>query len=215
MVKFSSNLHSRNKLNISSGTCQVVRALMFSIFFLVASLMFSMLVSLLSGLPRCVTPPFVLLFCVFLFDMLNALFVWIVESDSYPQPAKDSSRNKDKEKKRSLVGQQNSRSDRYDFSLVWRSYFSQNECFLFLVPELHQHLRLAFRTMELVQLQNLCKRDPASYKDEFMLQYKHFQTELQIFQLKPAKDSEMFRSLITFVSHVCNSSFVVGGCYSC
>ena len=69
--------------------------------------------------------------------------------------------------------------------------------------------------MELVQLQNLCKRDPASYKDEFMLQYKHFQTELQIFQLKPAKDSEMFRSLITFVSHVCDSSFVVGGCYSC
>ena len=138
MVKFSSNLHSRNKLNISSGTCQVVRALMFSIFFLVASLMFSMLVSLLSGLPRCVTPPFVLLFCVFLFDMLNALFVWIVESDSYPQPAKDSSRNKDKEKKRSLVGRkQQEWSVRFLIGLK-ELFFPECvfSCFLFRAPTL-------------------------------------------------------------------------------
>ncbi|KAL6050506.1 hypothetical protein QOT17_019758 [Balamuthia mandrillaris] len=56
--------------------------------------------------------------------------------------------------------------------------------------------------MDLIQLQNLCKRDPDSYRDEFLLQYRHYQTEMEIFKLKPSKDPEAFAALINYLSQV-------------
>ena len=55
---------------------------------------------------------------------------------------------------------------------------------------------------KLPQLQNLIKRDPEAYKDEFELQFRHFQSELEIFQLRPTSDSDRFTDLLTFMSHV-------------
>jgi len=56
----------------------------------------------------------------------------------------------------------------------------------------------------LPQLQNLIKRDPISYKDEFFRQWRHYESQLAIFQLKPESESEEFGELITFLSHVSN-----------
>lgn len=55
--------------------------------------------------------------------------------------------------------------------------------------------------LKLPQLQNLIKRDPASYAEEFHIQRKHFDSELEIFKLKPTRDSIRFTELVTFMSH--------------
>lgn len=54
------------------------------------------------------------------------------------------------------------------------------------------------------QLQNLIKRDPHSYTNEFLAQYRHFQAKLQIFSLAPQANDTDFASLVTFISHVFN-----------
>lgn len=54
----------------------------------------------------------------------------------------------------------------------------------------------------LAQLQNLIKRDPEAYLDEFNSQHKNFTAELEILRLHPTADSESFRQLVTFLSHV-------------
>jgi len=56
--------------------------------------------------------------------------------------------------------------------------------------------------MDLARLQNLCKRDRESYKEDFLLQLRHFQTQLQLFRLKPNKEAPEFKGLIQFLSHV-------------
>ena len=56
--------------------------------------------------------------------------------------------------------------------------------------------------LKLPQLQNLIKRDPEAYREEFELQLRHYQTELQIFQLKPSNSSPRFNGLVTFMSHI-------------
>lgn len=56
--------------------------------------------------------------------------------------------------------------------------------------------------MKLPQLQNLMKRDPTAYRDEFLMQKRHFDSEIEIFKLRPTKDSERFTELVTFMSHV-------------
>ncbi len=61
-------------------------------------------------------------------------------------------------------------------------------------------------TLKLPQLQNLIKRDPTAYKEEFLMQKRHFDSELDIFKLRPTKDSERFTELVTFMSHI-------AGCY--
>ncbi|KDO26028.1 hypothetical protein SPRG_08681 [Saprolegnia parasitica CBS 223.65] len=55
---------------------------------------------------------------------------------------------------------------------------------------------------KLPQLQNMVKRDPDAYKDEFMMQFRHYQSELAIFRLQPSKESEHFGALVSFLSHV-------------
>ena len=56
--------------------------------------------------------------------------------------------------------------------------------------------------LKLPQLQNLIKRDPLSYREEFVVQKRHFESELEIFKLRPTSDSERFTDLVTFMSHV-------------
>jgi protein SDA1 len=57
---------------------------------------------------------------------------------------------------------------------------------------------------DLAQLQNLVKRDPSAYYDEFALQWRRFQSELELFKLSPSTSStaEEFSGLIMFLSHV-------------
>jgi protein SDA1 len=55
---------------------------------------------------------------------------------------------------------------------------------------------------DFAQLQNKIKRDPESYKDEFLLQKRHFETQLQIYQIKPQTDSTDFELQINFLRHV-------------
>lgn len=54
----------------------------------------------------------------------------------------------------------------------------------------------------LPQLQNLIKRDPESYKDEFDQQYRHFLGVLEIFKLNPIEENKSFDELVTFISQV-------------
>lgn len=56
--------------------------------------------------------------------------------------------------------------------------------------------------LKLPQLQNLIKRDPKAYYEEFLMQQRHFDSELEIFKMKPTKDSDRFTELVNFVCHV-------------
>ncbi|KAJ3186370.1 Protein SDA1 [Gaertneriomyces sp. JEL0708] len=62
--------------------------------------------------------------------------------------------------------------------------------------------RAEFLACNLPQLQNLIKRDPQSYRDEFLQQWRHYESALAIFRLKPESDAKEFGELITFISHV-------------
>ncbi|KAM9820797.1 protein SDA1 homolog [Neosynchiropus ocellatus] len=59
----------------------------------------------------------------------------------------------------------------------------------------------------LPQLQNLIKRDPQSYLEEFLQQYRHFQSNVQIFKLQPDKPNKELAELVMFLAQV-------GHCYS-
>lgn len=54
----------------------------------------------------------------------------------------------------------------------------------------------------LPQLQNLIKRDPESYKEEFKQQYKHFQSLIDIFRLTPAENDKNLDELVMFLAQV-------------
>ncbi|CAG8581659.1 1983_t:CDS:10 [Paraglomus brasilianum] len=62
--------------------------------------------------------------------------------------------------------------------------------------------RAATLPTNLPQLQNLIKRDPVSYKEDFLQQFRHYESQLTIFKLKPDEDAEDFGSLVTFISQV-------------
>lgn len=52
----------------------------------------------------------------------------------------------------------------------------------------------------LPQLQNLIKRDPSMYRDDFMIQLAHFESELKIFQLRPDRTKGThFGNLVAFL----------------
>ncbi|CAN9504275.1 unnamed protein product [Ophioblennius macclurei] len=59
----------------------------------------------------------------------------------------------------------------------------------------------------LPQLQNLIKRDPQSYVDEFLQQYRHYQSNVQIFKLQPDKSNKELADLVMFLAQV-------GHCYT-
>ncbi|XP_032425762.1 protein SDA1 homolog [Xiphophorus hellerii] len=54
----------------------------------------------------------------------------------------------------------------------------------------------------LPQLQNLIKRDPQSYVDEFLQQYRHYQSNVEIFKLQPDKANKDLAELVMFLSQV-------------
>ncbi|KAH7889879.1 SDA1-domain-containing protein [Phlebopus sp. FC_14] len=57
-------------------------------------------------------------------------------------------------------------------------------------------------TSNLPQLQNLIKRDPAAYKEEFLQQWNHYTSIRQIFQINPDEQAQHFRELVSFISQV-------------
>uniref|UniRef100_H3CQ09 Protein SDA1 n=1 Tax=Tetraodon nigroviridis TaxID=99883 RepID=H3CQ09_TETNG len=54
----------------------------------------------------------------------------------------------------------------------------------------------------LPQLQNLIKRDPQSYEDEFLQQHRHYQSNVQIFKLQPNKPNKELAELVMFLAQV-------------
>ena len=52
------------------------------------------------------------------------------------------------------------------------------------------------------QLQNLIKRDPPLYKEEFLQQWRHYQSNLEIFKLNPKQSSSTLETLTMFIAHV-------------
>lgn len=54
----------------------------------------------------------------------------------------------------------------------------------------------------LPQLQNLVKRDPDSYKEEFGQQFRHYESNLQIFKLDPSSANKTLADLVMFLSQV-------------
>jgi len=54
----------------------------------------------------------------------------------------------------------------------------------------------------LPQLQNLIKRDAESYKDEFLQQYRHFESTLQVFELKPSEHSKSLDEQVMFLAAI-------------
>ncbi|KAM4719620.1 protein SDA1 homolog [Anableps anableps] len=54
----------------------------------------------------------------------------------------------------------------------------------------------------LPQLQNLIKRDPQSYIDEFLQQHRHYQSNVEIFKLQPDKANKELAELVMFLSQV-------------
>lgn len=54
----------------------------------------------------------------------------------------------------------------------------------------------------LPQLQNLIKRDPASYREEFMQQYNHYLSLLEVFRLNPGQENKSLDELVMFIAQV-------------
>ena len=54
----------------------------------------------------------------------------------------------------------------------------------------------------LPQLQNLIKRDPESYKEEFCQQFRHFESTVQVFELKPEEYSKSLDEQVMFLAQV-------------
>lgn len=57
----------------------------------------------------------------------------------------------------------------------------------------------------LPQLQNLIKRDAESYKDEFLQQYRHFESTLQVFELNPGEYNKSLDEQVMFLAQVTKS----------
>lgn len=57
-------------------------------------------------------------------------------------------------------------------------------------------------TANLPQLQNLIKRDPNGYKEEFLQQWNHYNSIREIFQINPDEQAHHFRELVSFISQV-------------
>ena len=66
--------------------------------------------------------------------------------------------------------------------------------------------RAAILPTNFALLQNLVRRDPESYHEEFLQQYSHYESMRDIFLLNPStEDSEEFAEVINFMSFVCSS----------
>lgn len=54
----------------------------------------------------------------------------------------------------------------------------------------------------LPQLQNLVKRDPESYKEEFLQQHQHYRSVLEVFRLAPNKFNKSLDEVVMFLAQV-------------
>uniref|UniRef100_A0A2K6U7X3 Protein SDA1 n=1 Tax=Saimiri boliviensis boliviensis TaxID=39432 RepID=A0A2K6U7X3_SAIBB len=54
----------------------------------------------------------------------------------------------------------------------------------------------------LPQLQNLIKRDPPAYTEEFLQQYNHYKSNVEIFKLQPNKPSKELAELVMFMAQI-------------
>ena len=54
----------------------------------------------------------------------------------------------------------------------------------------------------LPQLQNCVKRDPESYKDEFLMQLRHFEAIVEVTQTDPGACNRDFEDVVAFLAHV-------------
>lgn len=59
----------------------------------------------------------------------------------------------------------------------------------------------------LPQLQNLIKRDQESYREDFLQQYRHFLSSLEVFALNPSDENRNLTELVMFVAQVNKRSF--------
>lgn len=55
--------------------------------------------------------------------------------------------------------------------------------------------------LNLPHLQNCIKKDPSAYYEEFQVQYRHYESILQILMFNPSYFDKEFESLITFLAH--------------
>ena len=60
----------------------------------------------------------------------------------------------------------------------------------------------SFQMLDLIQLQGHVKRDPVSYKQEFLEQFNHFESMISLFEMNPGDNNENLSTLISFLSHV-------------
>ncbi len=66
-------------------------------------------------------------------------------------------------------------------------------------------------TSNLPQLQNLIKRDPIAYREEFLQQWNHYNSICQIFKINPDEQAEHYRELVSFISQVKCIRYIVTG----
>lgn len=55
--------------------------------------------------------------------------------------------------------------------------------------------------LNLPHLQNCIKKDPSAYREEFQVQYRHYESILQILMFNPSYFDKEFESLVTFLAH--------------
>lgn len=65
--------------------------------------------------------------------------------------------------------------------------------------------RGALLVNNLPQLQNLIKRDPVGYREEFLQQWNHYDSVRRLFEAKPndSETADRFKDLVTFICQVC------------
>ena len=56
--------------------------------------------------------------------------------------------------------------------------------------------------VSLQSLQNQIRRDPVAYEEDFLMQFRHFQTTAEALHLNPGRPSKNFSELCSFVAHV-------------
>jgi protein SDA1 len=64
-----------------------------------------------------------------------------------------------------------------------------------------------FLTANLPQLQNLIKRDPQAYREEFLQQWNHYNSIRLIVKINLGEQAQHFKELVTFISQVIMHGF--------
>jgi len=57
------------------------------------------------------------------------------------------------------------------------------------------------KTLTLLSLQNKLKKEPDAYQDDFAIQLRHFESALQVAELRPGEESKQLGELVSFISH--------------